>query len=175
MRILVIEDEPRMSALLLKGLSEHGHDVTAALNGAEGLKCTLDERVRRDPARSRAARSEWIRCGASAAGKKYPASILMLTAYNKEDEIVRGLNLGADDYLVPSHFRFRSCWRGFAQLLVRPPKRRRPTVAIADMVVDQVQHKVKRQGPGNRPDPDRVPAAGSAGAEFSSRGFQRHT
>jgi two-component system copper resistance phosphate regulon response regulator CusR len=42
MRILTIEDEPRMSALLHKGLSEHGHDVTVALDGAEGLKLTLD-------------------------------------------------------------------------------------------------------------------------------------
>jgi DNA-binding response OmpR family regulator len=33
-------------------------------------------------------------------GRNYPAAILMLTAYSKEDEIVRGLNLGADDYLT---------------------------------------------------------------------------
>ena len=46
MRILVIEDEPRMSALLFKGLSEHSHDVTVALNGAEGLKFTLDGSLR---------------------------------------------------------------------------------------------------------------------------------
>ena len=42
MRILTIEDEPRMAALLHKGLSEHGHDVTIALAGADGLKLTFD-------------------------------------------------------------------------------------------------------------------------------------
>src|ERR1700761_5658867 len=100
MRILVIEDEPRMSALLHKGLSEHGHDVTVALNGADGLKCTLDaefQMVLLDlglPDLSGYDVAQVLR------EKRYPASILMLTAYNKEDEVVRGLNIGADDYLT---------------------------------------------------------------------------
>ena len=42
MRILVIEDEVRMAELLCKGLSEHGHVVMTAADGAEGLKLTLD-------------------------------------------------------------------------------------------------------------------------------------
>ena len=100
MRILTIEDEPRMSALLHKGLSEHGHDVTVALDGAEGLKLTLDTEF------------DVVLLDLGLPGlngydvaqvlqeRNYAASILMLTAYNKEDEIVRGLNLGADDYLT---------------------------------------------------------------------------
>jgi DNA-binding response OmpR family regulator len=147
MRILAIEDEPRMSALLFKGLSEHGHDVTVALNGAEGLKCTLDgefEVILLDlglPDLSGYDVAQVLR------ERRYPGSILMLTAYNKEDEIVRGLNIGADDYLVkPFSFpellaRLRAITRSSAESAPA-------NVTIADMVVDKVQHKVKRLGRG---------------------------
>jgi DNA-binding response OmpR family regulator len=69
----------------------------------------------------------------------------MLTAYNKEDEIVRGLNLGADDYLTKPF--------SFPELLARLRAITRPspgpaptTFTIADLVVDTVQHSVSRRG-----------------------------
>jgi DNA-binding response OmpR family regulator len=143
MRILVIEDEPRMSALLHKGLSEHGHDVTVALNGAEGLKCTLDrefEVILLDlglPDLSGYDVAQVLR------EKRYPASILMLTAYNKEDEVVRGLNLGADDYLTKP-FSFPELLARL-RAITRPLPEPAPTnFTIADMVVDKIHHKVKR-------------------------------
>ncbi len=119
MRILAIEDEPRMSALLHKGLSEHGHDVTLALAGAEALKLTLDQAfdvILLDiglPDLNGYDVAQVLR------GRKCPAAILMLTAYNKEDEIVRGLNLGADDYLTKPF--------SFPELLARLRAITRPT------------------------------------------------
>jgi DNA-binding response OmpR family regulator len=147
MRILVIEDEPRMLALLRKGLSENGHEVMGAADGAEGLKLTLDHEfdvVLLDvglPGLSGYDVAQVLRernCG---------ASILMLTAYNKEDEIVRGLNLGADDYLTKPF--------SFPELLARLRAITRPSpeappraLVVADMLVDLVQHKAMRQGHG---------------------------
>jgi DNA-binding response OmpR family regulator len=144
MRILVIEDEPRMSALLHKGLSEHGHEVTVALDGAEGLKATLDrdfDVILLDlglPGLSGYDVAQVLQ------ERKYPASILMLTAYNKEDEIVRGLNLGADDYLTKPF--------SFPELLARLRAVTRPgpeptptTFTVADLVVDTVRHNVTRK------------------------------
>jgi DNA-binding response OmpR family regulator len=145
MRILVIEDEPRMSALLFKGLSEHSHDVTVALNGADGLKCTLDgefEVILLDlglPDLSGYDVAQVLR------ERKYPGSILMLTAYNKEDEIVRGLNIGADDYLVKP-FSFPELLARLRAITRSSPEPAPTNVAIADMVVDKVQHRVKRRG-----------------------------
>jgi DNA-binding response OmpR family regulator len=145
MRILVIEDEPRMSALLFKGLSEHSHDVTVALNGAEGLKCTLDgefEVILLDlglPDLSGYDVAQVLR------ERKYPGSILMLTAYNKEDEIVRGLNIGADDYLVKP-FSFPELLARLRAITRSSPEPAPTNVTIADMVVEKVQHKVKRRG-----------------------------
>jgi DNA-binding response OmpR family regulator len=147
MRILVIEDEPRMSALLFKGLSEHSHDVTVALNGAEGLKCTLDDEfevILLDlglPDLSGYDVAQVLR------ERRCAASILMLTAYNKEDEIVRGLNIGADDYLVKP-FSFPELLARLRAITRSSPEPAPTNVTIADMVVDKVQHKVKRLGQG---------------------------
>jgi DNA-binding response OmpR family regulator len=145
MRILVIEDEPRMSALLRKGLTEHGHNVATALDGAEGLKLTLDHEfdvILLDvglPDLSGYDVAQVLR------ERHYPASILMLTAYNKEDQIVRGLNLGADDYLTKP-FSFPELLARL-RAITRPSSESAPTTfAVADMAVDLVQHKVTRQG-----------------------------
>jgi two-component system copper resistance phosphate regulon response regulator CusR len=145
MHVLVIEDEPRMSALLYKGLSEQGHEVTVALDGAEGLKSTLDrdfDVILLDlglPGLSGYDVAQVLQ------ERNYPASILMLTAYNKEDEIVRGLNLGADDYLTKPF--------SFPELLARLRAVTRPgpepaptTFTVADLVVDTVRHYVTRTG-----------------------------
>ena len=100
MRILVVEDEPRMAELLRQGLTEDGHAVTCAHNGPDGFGMArsgefdlllLDvmlpgfsgfEIARR--LRERADRTP----------------ILMLTARDADADIVQGLNLGADDYLT---------------------------------------------------------------------------
>jgi len=145
MRILTIEDEPRMSALLHKGPSEHGHDVTVALDGAEGLKLTLDgefDVVLLDlglPGLSGYDVAQVLQ------ERKYPASILMLTAYNKEDEIVRGLNLGADDYLTKP-FSFPELLARLRAVTRPAPQPAPTTFTIADLVVDTVRHKVIRNG-----------------------------
>jgi DNA-binding response OmpR family regulator len=147
MRILVIEDEPRMLALLHKGLSEHGHDVTIATAGAEGLKLTLDHEfdvVLLDvglPDLSGYDVAQVLR------ERSYPASILMLTAYNKEDEIVRGLNLGADDYLTKP-FSFPELLARLRAITRPSPEPAPAAIVVADMVVDMVQHKAMRQGQG---------------------------
>lgn len=145
MRILVIEDEPRMSALLRKGLSENGHAVMIALNGAAGLNLTLDREfdvILLDiglPDLSGYDVAQVLR------ERNCPASIFMLTAYNKEDHIVRGLNLGADDYLTKPF--------SFPELLARLRAITRPslepastTFAVADMFLDRIHHKVTRHG-----------------------------
>ncbi len=142
MRILVIEDEPRMSALLYKGLSEHGHEVEVAPDGAHGLKVSLDRQfdvVLLDlglPGLSGYDVAQVFR------ERRCPASILMLTAYNQEDEIVRGLTLGADDYLTKPF--------SFSELLARLRAITRPAAAasfvLADLVIDLTQRKVTRQG-----------------------------
>jgi DNA-binding response OmpR family regulator len=145
MRILVIEDEVRMAELVCKGLAEHGHAVMTAMDGAEGLKLTLDhdfDVVLLDvglPGLSGCDVAQVLR------ERQSTASILMLTAFDKEDDIVRGLNLGADDYLTkPFSFpellaRLRS--------VTRPAPEALPTTYVAgDLVLDRIRRRANRAG-----------------------------
>lgn len=99
MRILLIEDDKRLSHLICKVLKEEGFSVDAAMDGDTGLEIALrgayDVAVvdwmlpgRDGPAIIRAIRSSHI-----------PTSILMLTARTQVEDRVAGLYSGADDYL----------------------------------------------------------------------------
>ncbi len=100
LRILVVEDDARMLELLSQGLREAGHTVMPASDGQTGLELAtrfvfdiivLDIGL---PART----------GYDVAGSLRAASnavaILMLTARDSEDDIIRGFDYGADDYLI---------------------------------------------------------------------------
>src|ERR1700722_19931177 len=96
LRLLVIEDDPRMLELLRKGLWEHGHLVVTASNGREGLQLgsqhdfdiiLLDIGLPDLDGYQVAAHFRANRCR---------AHVLMLTAKDLEDDIIRGLDLGAD-------------------------------------------------------------------------------
>jgi two-component system OmpR family response regulator len=100
MRILVVEDEPRMAELLRQGLVEDGHAVTVASEGRAGLNLAesgsfdlilLDVTL---PGMDGFAIARRLRTGHN------QIPILMLTARDATGDIVEGLNLGADDYLT---------------------------------------------------------------------------
>jgi len=99
-RILVVEDDLRMLELLRRGLSEAGFEVTVASDGDAGLALALSHRfdaVVLDiglPGRSGYAIAAHLR------QHSRPPAIIMLTALNEEDQVVLGLDTGADDYLT---------------------------------------------------------------------------
>lgn len=143
MRILVIEDEPRMLELLRRGLQEHDCAVMTAVDGESGLEiatsCEFDAivldiglplRDGYDVIRTLRERSCTTR-------------VLMLTARDSEDDIIRGLDLGADDYLTkPFSFpefvaRLRSITRRHAQNTCYK-------IEAGDLAVDLVKRSVTR-------------------------------
>src|SRR5580698_8179278 len=100
MQVLVVEDERRMAELLRQGLEEEGHAVVLAGNGRDGLAMAeshpfdaivLDVMLPGIDGFSVARRLR-------AARNQTP--ILMLTARDTTEDVIQGLNLGADDYLV---------------------------------------------------------------------------
>ena len=100
MRILIVEDEAQLAQALARGLRKHGFTVDLAGDGESGLRKTavVDyDAVVLDRDLPKLHGDEVCR-RLGAAG--HPARILMLTAAGELDDVVGGLDLGADDYLV---------------------------------------------------------------------------
>jgi DNA-binding response OmpR family regulator len=94
-----IEDEVRMLELLRKGLYESGYTVMTASDGETGLAAACRTTSTRSCSTSACLDAMGIpwrsRCG-----RKSATPLLMLTARDAEDDIIRGLDLGADDYMT---------------------------------------------------------------------------
>jgi DNA-binding response OmpR family regulator len=145
MRILIVEDEPRMLELLRQGLYEHGFTVMTASDGETGLAMAtaheLDAMVL-DIGLPRLDGYALLRA-LRASERRTP--VLMLTARDTEDEIIHGLDGGADDYLTKPF--------SFPELVARlqsitRPRREKADCAIraGDVVVDPVRRTVWRNG-----------------------------
>lgn len=107
MKVLVIEDEVRVSSFIKKGLEENNILVTQAFDGATGFNmATRDEYdvIILDIVMPEMNGLEVCRQLRKEVGNALP--ILMLTASGTTDDIVDGLNVGADDYLIKP-FKFR--------------------------------------------------------------------
>ncbi len=103
MRLLVIEDEKRLSDYLLKGLTEQGHVVDVAADGIEGRRLALGgdyDLVLLDVMLPGVDGFGVLKALRSATGTQARTPVLMLTARERVEDRVRGLEEGADDYLV---------------------------------------------------------------------------
>jgi len=143
MRVLVVEDEPRMAAILRKGLEEEGCSVLVARDGREGLSlartCDLDavildvmlplldglevaRRLRRE-------------------GSNIP--ILMLTARDATADVVAGLDRGADDYLTKP-FAFEVLLARLRAIARRASVPRPATLQVSDLTLDPATREITR-------------------------------
>jgi len=145
MRILVVEDERKTSDYLKKGLSENGHVVDLAHHGEDGLHLAMTEPydlVVLDI--QLPGRDGWsILQSLRRAGRQVP--VLILTASDKVEERVRGLDLGADDYLVKP-FAFSELLARVRSILRRGPTRQPEQLRVADLELDLPRHKAARAG-----------------------------
>jgi two-component system copper resistance phosphate regulon response regulator CusR len=145
MRILVVEDERKTSDYLKKGLSENGHVVDVAHHGEDGLHLALTETydlVVLDI--QLPGRDGWsILHSLRRAGRQLP--VLILTASDKIEERVKGLDLGADDYLVKP-FAFSELLARIRSILRRGPTRQAEAAVIGDLQLDLVRHRAERAG-----------------------------
>lgn len=145
MRILVVEDEHKAAAFLRKGLSESGFIVDVAEDGADGLFKALNfehDLVVLDAMLPR--RDGWsLLSELRQAGKSMP--VLFLTARDAVPDRVKGLELGADDYLVKP-YAFTELLARVRALLRRRGERLQETMQIGDLTVDLVRHRAQRGG-----------------------------
>jgi len=145
MRILIIEDEIKTASYLKKGLAENGFVVDVAHQGEEGLDLALIydyDLIILDvmlPQRDGWSIISEIRNN----GKQTP--VLFLTARDKVQDRVKGLELGADDYLIKP-FAFSELLARIRVILRRGPIKLPEKLSIADLEIDLLAHKVNRGG-----------------------------
>ena len=143
MRILIVEDDRKLARQLEKGLDEHGHAVTIAVDGPEGLGAAqygefdvlvLDVML---PGLDGFSIVRRLRTGGSS------TPILLLTARDAPEDVVTGLDAGADDYLTKP-FSFKVLLARLRALSRRRTVEPRTRLEVADLSLDPATHEVKR-------------------------------
>ena len=145
MTILVIEDEPKTGDYLQRGLSESGFAVRLARNGRDGLSIAREEELELVVLDVMLPRMDgWQVLAALRADPALEAlPVLFLTARDEVQDRVRGLELGADDYLVKP-FAFVELVARIRTLLRRGPVREEELIRIADLEIDVLRRRVRR-------------------------------
>lgn len=145
MRILLVEDEPKVAALVKRGLVAERYAVDISGDGREALEYTeaypydlvlLDLML---PSLSGVEVLQRIR------RKNQYVPILVLTARDSVDDKVKLFEIGADDYLTKP-FAFAELLVRVKALLRRGPVNRSSTLRIGDLELDRLTQQVKRQG-----------------------------
>ncbi len=144
MRILIVEDEPKTAAYVSKGLTEHAYIVDIADNGIEGLHLATSghyDLILLDVMLPGA--DGWTVLENLRRQRQTP--VLFLSARDAVADRVRGLELGADDYLVKP-FAFSELLARIRTLLRRGATQTEQPIRIADLDVDLVRRRVTRAG-----------------------------
>jgi two-component system, OmpR family, copper resistance phosphate regulon response regulator CusR len=145
MRVLIVEDEEKTASYLQKGLAETGYIVDQAADGEEGLQLGLAadyDIIILDVALPR--RDGWsVLTELRRAGKQ--TRVLFLTARDQLHDKIRGLEMGADDYLVKP-FAFSELLARIRSVMRRNPAQQPETIRVADLEMDVLRHKASRGG-----------------------------
>ncbi len=145
MRLLIVEDDDALRAILQKRLSAEGYAVDACDNGPDGLEYAksvaydgliLDIMLPGMSGLELLHRLRETRC---------PSAVLLLTAKDSVADRVKGLDLGADDYLIKP-FAFDELSARVRALLRKRAPDRSPVLSLGDLQMDTVARAVTRGG-----------------------------
>jgi heavy metal response regulator len=143
MRLLIVEDEPKMAAFLKQGLEEQRYAVDVACTGEDGLHWALNfpyDIILLDIMLPGLDGLELCRI---LRDRHIHTPILMLTARDTVDDRVAGLDYGADDYLVKP-FAFRELLARLRALSRRETRHNSAVLQVGDLVLDTVTHSARR-------------------------------
>lgn len=143
MKILVIEDEKRITSFIRKGLQYEGYTVDVAYDGVTGWQKAQDENLDLVVLDIMLPEMDGISLCSQMRDKGLHTPVIMLTAKDSVDDRVRGLDAGADDYLVKP-FSFKELLARIRSLLRRGDSTKQVMLKVGDLVVDPASREIKR-------------------------------
>jgi len=145
MRILIVEDEKKTAAFIQKGLAEHGFTASSVADGEGGLDAAMTETFDALIVDVMLPRRDGWSLVQQLRASRVDTPVLFLTARDSVGDRVKGLELGADDYLVKP-FAFSELLARVRTLLRRPPTRRPERYEVGDLDIDLAKWRATRAG-----------------------------
>ncbi|MQA02464.1 MAG: response regulator [Streptosporangiales bacterium] len=145
MRVLVVEDDPGMASLLVRGLRREGYAVDTANNGEDALWSVLENAYDAVVLDAMIPPPDGFEvCRRIRAAQRW-VPVLMLTARDAVPDRVHGLDAGADDY-VTKPFALAELFARIRALTRRDPLERPATLRVGDLTLDPSTRAVDRGG-----------------------------
>lgn len=145
MRILVIEDEKKVASFIKRGLEEEHYAVDLAYDGETGLYMSEVNDYDLIVLDLMLPKMDGLEVLKRIRGNRNNVPILVLTAKDTVEDIVKGLDTGCDDYLTKP-FEFIEFLARIRALLRREKMDKEPVLRVADLALSLVTHKVTRRG-----------------------------
>ena len=145
MNILIVEDEPEMAQLLMGGLREESYDVSLARDGYAALELSAVESFDIILLDLMLPKLDGLEVARQLRRREQATPVLMLTARDALQDIVKGLDAGADDYLTKP-FSFVELLARIRALVRRKQFRKKNVLEVEDLVLDLTTHRTFRNG-----------------------------
>lgn len=145
MTILVVEDEQKLADLLKRALKGQYYTVDTATDGQEGLNKALKNSYELIVLDLMLPKKDGIEVCKELRSRQIHTPILMLTARGLVEDRIRGLDVGADDYLVKP-FEMNELFARIRALLRRRKTSDAPVLKVGDLILDTKAHEVTRAG-----------------------------
>ncbi len=143
MKILVVEDEKKVGAFIKKGLEEDRYSVEVALDGDKGEELASQGSFDLIILDILMPKKDGLTMLKELRAKQITTPVLMITAKGSVEDKVKGLDTGADDYLVKP-FAIAELLARVRSLLRRGGPEKSTALIVADLTLDLVSHKATR-------------------------------
>ncbi len=145
MRILLVEDDEDISQIVRRGLIAQHYSVDVAEDGEEGLELALCNDYDLIVLDIMLPKMDGRTVCQTLRREKVMAPVLMLTALGSTEDVIKGLDMGADDYLAKP-FNFGILMARIRALTRRGSEQKTAEIRIADLVIDTARRRVIRGG-----------------------------
>lgn len=145
MRVLIIEDEKNLAQILKKGLEENGFTAEVSLDGEEGLYMAETYPYDAVLLDIMLPEVDGLTILNTLRAKKIDVPVLMITAKGEIEDRIKGLSIGADDYIAKP-FDFSELLARLKAVIRRSKGKPSPIITIDNLVIDTNSRTVKRAG-----------------------------